>query len=249
VARAEAHGADRGVDDVGAGLDGLHEADQRDAGGGVAVDVDLDVLAVGLLDAADDVVGGLGLQQCSHVLQRDGVGAHVEQAAGELDVALGGVERGDGVADGALGVLAGLLDRGHRAGHVAGVVEGVEDAEDVHAVLGGLLDELVDDVVLVVAIAEQVLPAQQHLQLAVGHQFAERPQPLPGIFVQESDASVVGRAAPTLDAPIACSVDVGTRINHVFHGHASRHEALVRVAQRNFGHTDGSWAHDFHRAT
>ena len=213
------------------------------------MDVDLDVLAVGLLDAADDVVGGLGLQQCSHVLQRDGVGAHIEQATGELHVALGGVERGDGVADGALGMLAGLLDRLHGPRHVAGIVEGVEDAEHVHAVLGRLLDETVDDVVLVVAVAEQVLTAQQHLQLAVGHQLAEGPQALPGILVQESDTGVIGRAAPTLDAPIACSVDVSARIDHVLHGHASRHEALVRVAQRNFGHTDGSWAHGLNGAT
>jgi hypothetical protein len=82
-----------------------------------------------------------------------------------------------------------------------------------------------------VAVAEQVLPAQQHLQLGVGHQLAEGPQPLPRVFVEESDAGVVGRAAPALDAPVAGLVDVGARIDHVFHGHAGRHQALVGIAQ------------------
>ena len=40
VARAQAERRDRRVDDVGAGLDRLHQADQRDAGRGVDVDVD-----------------------------------------------------------------------------------------------------------------------------------------------------------------------------------------------------------------
>jgi hypothetical protein len=54
------------------------------------------------------------------------------------------------------------------------VVQGVEDAEHVHAVLGGLVDEAVDDAVFVVAVAEQVLAAQQHLQARIGQQLGGR---------------------------------------------------------------------------
>ncbi len=210
----------------------------------MAVDVDLHVLAVGLLDTADDVVRRLRLQQCSHVLQRDRLGAHVEQLTGELHVALGGVQRGDRVADGALRVLAGLLDGLHRVRHVARVVQCVEDAEDVHAVLRRLVDETLHHFILVVAVAQQVLAPQQHLQPGVGHQLAERPQTLPGVLVEEPDACIVGSTAPALDAPVAGLVDVLAGFDHVFHGHADRYQTLVSVAKDELGNTNGSLTHE-----
>ena len=83
-----------------------------------------------------------------------------------LGAHVGRVDRADRVADRALGVAAGLLHGLDRGLEVPQVVEGVEDAEDVHAVLDGELAELLDDVVRVVAVADDVLPAQQHLQSA-----------------------------------------------------------------------------------
>ena len=117
-----------------------------------------------LLNALDDVVGRLRLEQSSHVLEGDRVGTHVDETIGLLDEALWGVNRGSGVADGALGVLAGLLDGCHRVLKVARIVQSVEHAEHVHAVFGRLLDKLVDDLVVVVAVAQKVLATQQHLQ-------------------------------------------------------------------------------------
>ena len=177
--------------------------------------VDLHVGVV-LLDALDDVEGRLRLEQGSHVLEGDGVGAHVDEAVGLLDEALRGVDRGGRVADRALGVLADALDGGHRVLEVAGIVEGVEDAEDVHAILGGLLDELVDDLVVVVTVTQQVLPTQQHLQTGVGHQLAEGAKPLPRVFIEETDAGIEGSSTPALDGPVASSVDVGASVDHVF---------------------------------
>ena len=199
--------------------------------------VDLDV-AVGVLDALDNVVGRLRLEQGRHVLERDGVGTHVEQLPRELHVALGVVHRRDRVADGALGVLAGLLDRSHRVRHVARIVHCVEDAEDVHAVLRGLVHEPVDDLVVVVAVAEQVLATKQHLQTGAREQLAEGPQAHPRVFVEESDTAVVSRSAPTFDRPVAGGVDVGARIDHVLKGHASGHQALMTVTQHQFGDTN-----------
>ena len=98
-----------------------------------------------------------------------------------------------GVAEGALGVRPFALDRGDGALDVTHVVEGVEGPEDVHAVLDGLADEPIDDVVLVVAVAEEILPAQEHLQLGVGQQATEGAQPLPRVFVEEADTGVERR--------------------------------------------------------
>ncbi len=93
MAGAEAEGRDGRVHDVGAGLDGLHQADHGDAGGGVDVDVDEGVLAAGLLDALDEIVSGLRLQESGHVLDADRVAAHVAQPAGQFDEAFDGVQR------------------------------------------------------------------------------------------------------------------------------------------------------------
>ncbi|EHC70798.1 hypothetical protein LTSEJOH_0135, partial [Salmonella enterica subsp. enterica serovar Johannesburg str. S5-703] len=60
--------------------------------------------------------------------------------------------------------------------HIARVVHGVEDAEDVHTVFHRALDEAFHHVIGVVAVAEQVLAAQQHLQRGFGHGFFELAQ-------------------------------------------------------------------------
>lgn len=163
----------------------------------MAVHVDLHV-TVGVLDGLDDVVGGLRLEQRGHVFQGDRIGAHVKQLAGQLHVTLHGVDRGDGVADGALRVLANLLHGSHGVFKVARIVHGVEDAENVHAGLSRLVDEAIDHFVLVAAVAEQVLATQQHLQALFGSSLCS-PQALPRILIQETDTTVIGRSAPTLD--------------------------------------------------
>jgi hypothetical protein len=70
--------------------------------------------AAGVLDALDDVVGRLRLEQRRHVLDAQRVAADVDQVAGHVDEALHRVQRAHGVADGALGVLAVAAHRLHR---------------------------------------------------------------------------------------------------------------------------------------
>ena len=132
-------------------------------------------------------------------------------------------------------MLAGTPHGRYGAPQVADVVECVEHAENVHAVLGGLIHEAIHHGIFVVAIAQQVLAAQQHLQAGVGQQFAELPQALPGILIEEADAGVERGATPTFHRPVARLVDIGASGNHVFHGHPRRHQALVGVAENEFG--------------
>jgi len=92
-------------------------------------------------------------------------------------------------------VLAGRLDRRDGARQVAHVVQGVEHPEHVYAIGRGALDEPVDQIVGVVAVAHQVLPAQQHLQARVGHHSTEGAQALPRVLAQKAQAGVEGGAA------------------------------------------------------
>ncbi|MDF2490680.1 MAG: hypothetical protein K0S77_3302, partial [Pseudomonas sp.] len=166
-----------------------------------------------------------------HVLDGDGVAAHGFHLLGLGDEGLDGVHRAGGIGDGALGMLAGRLHCLDRHAQVTHVVHRVEDAEDVDAVDRGLGHERLDHVVAVVPVAEQVLPAQEHLQTGVGQGGAQLAQALPRVFLEEAYASVEGRAAPDFQRPIADLVELFADRQHVLGAHARGEQGLVGIAQ------------------
>ncbi len=188
-----------------------------------------------LLEAADQLERGVGREQAGHVLDRHGIGAHVLDAFALLHPHIEGVHRAHRVGDGALGVLALFDHRRHRALDVAHVVHGVEHAEHVHAAFRGPLHEGVDHVVGVMAVAEQVLPTQQHLLGRVGHRFLELANPLPGVFAQVADAGVEGGAAPGFQRPETDAVEFLRDRQHVVQAQAGGEQGLVGVAQHHVG--------------
>ncbi len=194
VAGAPGHGTDGGVDVVGAAFDGLELAHGGQTGGVMGVNEYRQ--AGGGLERGDQFAGGEGGQQAGHVLDGQRINAHGFQGLGLLDEQLHGVYRAGGVADGALGMLAGRLDRRDGGAQVAYVVHRVEDAEHVDAVDRRLGDEGAHHVITVMAVAEQVLAAQQHLQAGIGQRGAQLAQTLPGIFLEEAHAGVKGGATP-----------------------------------------------------
>ena len=88
------------------------------------------------------------------------------------------------------------------------------------------------------AIAEQILPAQQHLQAAVGERAPQLREALPRIFAQKAHASVEGRAAPDLERPKPGGVERAANRQHILGFHARGDERLVAVAQDEFGDAD-----------
>ena len=66
-------------------------------------------------------------------------------------------------------MLSCLLDRLVRGDEVALVVEGIENAEDVDPDLGRLLDKGLHHIVRVLAVPDEVLPAQEHLEWRFRH--------------------------------------------------------------------------------
>ena len=236
MGRPHGHRGDGGVDHFGPGLRGLDQGGHGHAGGRVGVDVNGQIDR--FPDGLDQIVGGVGGEQGGHVLDADGVGAHFLQALGESGVAFDGVYRGDGVADGGLGVFAGFLHGLHRYHEVARVIEGIKDAEDVDAVDGHAFDAFFDDVVGIVAVAEDGLAAQEHLVRGVGNGFLEGADAFPGVFVQKADAGVEGGAAPGFDRPEAGGVEFGGHRQHVGGDHAGGVQGLVGVTQDEFGNLD-----------
>ena len=121
-----------------------------------------------LLQGLDQLIGIIGRDQTGHVLDADAVRAHGLQVLGLVDVVVEVVDLaaharfGHGVADAALKMLAAGLDGRHHGFKVAVVVQGVEGPEDIHAVGRRALHEGLGHIVGVVAVAHQVLAAQQH---------------------------------------------------------------------------------------
>ena len=218
VARPQTERADSRVHAISPCLNGLHQRHQGYASGGVGVHMNAHAVATACLDALDDVIGGLGLEQRCHVLQADRVAAQFHQALCHFDKGLCRMQGAYGVADGALGMFAVATDRLHRMADVADVVERVKDTKNIHAIAGSLVHEAVNHAVFVVAVAQQVLTAQQHLETGIGQQGTELPQARPGVFIQEPDAGIKGGAAPAFHGPVASLINVGAGWHHVLHG-------------------------------
>ena len=201
----------------------------------MGVQVYLGFALQGLLQGLHKAVGLVGQQQVRHVLDADVVRAHLLQLERQVHKVLLGVHGAEGVAQGHLADAAVLLGGLDGRLQVAGIVQGIEDADDVDAVLDGQAGELIHHVVGVVAIAQYVLAAEQHLQLGVGQGFLQLAQAHPGILVQEAQAAVERRAAPALQGIIANLVQHLAGGQHVLGAHAGRSLGLVRVAKDGLG--------------
>ena len=192
-------------------------------------------LGHGVFDGGHQVIGLLGAHDAGHILDADGLDAHLLQVLHHLNILLQGVDRAGGKADGAGGVAA-LLD-GLVNGHlqVAGIVQGVEDTDDVNAVLDGVLHKLAHHIVGIVLITQDVLAAQQHLQLGIGHLLADFPQPLPGVLLEIAQAHVEGGPAPHLGGVVAGLIHGLQDWLELTVGQAGGDQGLVGVAQDGFG--------------
>ena len=194
-------------------------------------------IADGVLDALDEMLSLIRAHGAGHVLQADGVEAHGLEFLAHLDIFLDRVDRTLRVGDaaGRDGVFGGIfLGRLKCGGDVAEVVQCVEDTQDVDAVLDGQFDELLDDIVMVVLVAEQVLAAQQHLQLGVGHGLADIAQSLPRILAQIAQAGIERCAAPAFHGVIAGLVHLGQDIGKIGIRKTGRHQRLVGITKDSF---------------
>ena len=193
----------------------------------------------GLFQLGDQLIAGVGLEQAGHILDADGVSAHLLESLGIVGEVLVVMYRAQGVADAGLNMgtlLVGCLDGSLQ---VAGVVQRVKDTDDVDAVGNGLLDEVLDGVISVGTVAQHVLAAEQHLQLLMGQFLAQDAQTLPGILVQEADAGVERSAAPALNGEIRDLVHFGQDGAHLVHGHTGGQQRLMGVTQDDLSNLNG----------
>ncbi len=149
------------------------------------------------------------------------------------------MRRAGGIAQRALGVGAVAAHRLQGGFHIARVVHGIEDAEHVHAVFYRAFDEAFHHIIGVVAITEQVLAAQQHLQGGLRHGLFEFAQAQPRVFAEEADAGVKGGTAPALQRPVAHVVELSGNRQHVIKAQAGGEKGLMGVTQDDVGNGNG----------
>ena len=208
---------DHGVDDVHAVEHGHQHRGQAEPGRAVGMEVDGDAHI--FFQGADELAGRGRVDEPGHVLDGDHVGAQAGQLFGLGHEVVdsenfprdrlarqqrpGLVEPGEfrvhGVADGAVGAAAVLLDVADGRLHVVDVVQGVEDAHDADAGLDGVAAEALDDLVGIRVVAEQVAAARQGGELGGRtHGRLDLFQALPGIFVEIAHDRIGHGTAPDL---------------------------------------------------
>ena len=200
----------------------------------MGVQVDGDIQSV--LQAGDQNLCGVRLEQAGHILDGDGVAAHLLQFLGHVNIVLQGVVTrsiGDlaSVADGAFYELVLLQSFVNGDFHAGQPVQGVEDTEHVNAALGGQTDEFTDDVIGIAGVAHGVGAAQQHLEGDIGDLTTEPIQTFPGRFVQETVCHIEGSAAPHLQGEAVCQDLSHSRcaLDHITSTHTGGQQALMGV--------------------
>jgi len=189
----------------------------------------------GVLDPGDQLARRLRHDQPGHVLDTYGIGLQGRELAGHPHEPLDRVGGGDGVRDRTLEVPADVFDGRHRPLHVPDIVERVEDPEDLDSVLDGGRDKPVDNVVGIVAVSDQVLATEEHLDAGVRKALLQAAEALPGVLGDIPDAGVEGRAPPRLDRPEACLVEQAGKGEHVLSPESSGNERLMGVPQGSIG--------------
>ncbi len=149
------------------------------------------------------------------------------------------MRRAGGIAQRALGVRAVAAHRLQGGLHIARVVHGIEDAEHVHAVFHRPLNEAFHHIIGVMAVAEQVLAAQQHLQGSLRHGLFKLAQAQPRVFAEKADTGVKGGAAPALQRAVAHVIERGGNRQHVIKAQAGGEQGLVGVTQDDVGNGNG----------
>ena len=177
-------------------------------------------------------------QESGHVFDAERVGSQILQLFCHIDKPLHAVNGADGIADGGFDMFATGFHFPHGPFDVADIIQGVENAEDVDAVGGGSFDKPFQHIVGIVPIADEILPAEQHLKFGVGHGGAQRAEPFPGIFFEKAQAGVERGATPDFEGPIADGVELLGDGQHVLCSHARGQERLMAVAQGDIGDQD-----------
>ena len=188
------------------------------------------------LDRLDELFGTIRSEQSRHILYAYRISARVGDTLGVFYIILICKYGSRGVADSYLSVGSLFFCGFYSGAEVLYIIKRVEDADDIDAVGDRTLNEIIEHVVGIMAVAQHVLAAEKHLELGLFAVVADGAEPLPRVLVEESQTTVKGSAAPALERIVAYLVHLVEYGEHLFGRHAGGYEGLVSVAQGGLGH-------------
>ena len=116
-----------------------------------------------LLKCLHEVIRLIRRQEAGHILDADGVRAHIFNALCQADPILERICVTQCVREGNLCLCTFFLARINRCLQVSKVIQTVKDTKDVDTVCHRLLNEVLNDIVRIVVVAQNILAAEQHL--------------------------------------------------------------------------------------
>ncbi len=202
---------------------------------GVQLDGQLGIL----LHGCNQLGSLIGNQQSRHILDTDGIGTHLLDLFRHIRPILQRIGIAQSVGQSNLCMAPALLllhpvGGVNRLLQIGQIVQTVKDTDDINAVGNGLLYESVHHIVCIGSVTQDVLTAEQHLQLGFLKAVTKFTQSVPGIFLQESQGCVKGRAAPALHRMITDLIHLIHDGQHEISGHPGSNQRLVSITQYGF---------------
>jgi hypothetical protein len=146
------------------------------------------------------------------------------------------VEWADGVADRALSMSTSFLHGSYRDFHVSYVIQGIENTENVYPVFSRLLYEFHHYIIGIVAIANDVLTAQKHLERSLLHESFQLANPLPRIFRQIPYRNIKSGTAPSFKREKANLIHFLSYWKHRVSPHSCSDQTLMRISEGSVGY-------------
>ena len=196
-----------------------------------------------LLDERNELICIVRLEQTCHILDAYGVCAHFLKLLCVFRKAFVRMNGACGIAYRRLNMTALFYCRVDGGFEVSGVVERVENSEYINAVCNGFLNEIFHDIVRIVAISEDILTAEKHLELCIFNLISYLAESFPRVLIEEAQAGIKCGAAPCFKRIVADLVHLFENGEHLLRRHSCGDERLVSVTQDCFANFN--FSHDF----
>ena len=122
-------------------------------------------------------------QKTCHILNAEGIGSHFLDFSGNILPVVQRISITQGIAQCNLHVAFFLFGCLYCCLQVPDVVKTVENTDNIDSVGDGFLHEIFHHIICIVVITENILSAEQHLQLGILKSVSQLSQPVPRIFL------------------------------------------------------------------
>ncbi len=182
-------------------------------------------------------------QQTCHILDTDGICTHllnffgsacpifqrigITQRIGQCNLSMASAF----LLFHSVGGVYGLLQ-------VAQIIQTVKNTDNIDTVCNGLLHKGIYNVICVRSVAQNILTAEQHLQLGLFEAVTQLAESVPGILLQEAKGCVKGGTAPALHGMVSYLIHLLHNGKHKIRWHSCGNQRLVGVTQYGFRNFD-----------